>query len=398
MNNAGQVKHADRAHAILSASGSDRWMNCTPSARLEEAYPEQTSDYAEEGTLAHEFAEQMLRHRTGSISAKDFNQRVSELKKHRLYYDGMMKEVEPYVTLVLEQMGLDKDPVLIIEHRSDFSSYVPDGFGTTDAAVIAKRILFITDLKFGKGIRVSAKDNPQLKLYALGALTAFDMLYDIDTVRLTISQPRLDAVSTWDITPEDLIKWGEEVVKPTAVIADKGEGDLKPGEWCKFCRAKVNCPALREEALTVARNDFEPADIATKVENGEDVLLSIYEAADRITDYLQAVKAYVLQRAIAGKKWKGLKLVAGKSNRTITDERTVRHILTNRKYKFEDFENVKLKGIGDLEKLLGKADFEKIVGPYVSKPPGKPILVEASDPRPEFSSADDFKDNADDLL
>lgn len=398
MRTTGQQPHADRAHAVLSASGSERWLNCTPSARMEERYPETSSTYADEGTLAHEFAEIMLRNRVEGNS-KERLARWKELLNNPLYYCGMIEDVEPYVDIVLERLAADKKGVLHIEHKSDFSEFVEDGFGTSDAVIFTNGVLHVTDLKFGKGVRVDAEENTQLMLYAVGALMAFDFLYDITTVRLTIVQPRLDAMSVWDITPEALMKWANEVVKPTAKIAFAGEGEHKTGDWCKFCKAKVDCPALRKEALKAAEQDFDVLDGAVL---SDDDVLQMYRIADRITDYLSAVKERVFNEALKGKKWPGLKLVEGKSNRKIVDEKMATHVLVMKKFKFSDFQNTKLKGIGDLEKLLGgKAEFEKLLGKYVEKPRGAPTLVAENDPRPVFSSADDFKDeedNADDLI
>lgn len=393
MNATGTTNHGDRTHAVLSPSGADRWLHCTPSARLGEQYPDEESDYAREGTLAHEIAERCLRYMTKQIDRDEYNAQMKPLTLHKLYYDGMVKDVEPYVNHVLEQIATDKNSELHIEGKYSYKQYVEDGEGLCDAAVIAKKILYITDLKFGKGIRVSAEDNSQLKLYGLGALIEFDLLHDIEMVRLTIVQPRLDSISVWDITPADLYKWAEEEVKPKAAIAFKGEGEHVTGDWCKFCKAKVFCPALKAEALSIAKTDFETdresADVAG-VE--EDWMLDIYHIADRVSDYLGAVKDYVYKRALNGRKWPGLKLVEGVSKRKITDEKMATHKLVMKGYKFNDFQNTSLKGIGDLEKLLGKDDFKKLIGPYVDRPAAKPVLVPADDPRTEFNSANDFDD------
>lgn len=394
MSATGQQNHADRAHAVLSASGSDRWMNCTPSARMEEKMPRTSNEFADEGTLAHEIAERALRYMTKQIDRDEYNDQMKPLTLHKLYYPDMVKDVEPYVNHVLEQLATDKNAVHIIEHRCDFSAYVPKGFGTGDSIVIAKKILYITDLKFGKGVRVDAQDNSQLRLYAVGALEEFDLLYDIEKVRMTIVQPRLDHISVEDMTPADLLKWAKEEVKPAAAMAFKGEGEHKTGDWCKFCKAKVFCPALKAEALSLAKSDFAVDQEMSDAAGGdEDWMLEVYHMADRVNDYLSAVKSHVYQRAMDGKKWKGLKLVEGVSKRKIIDEKMARHTLVMKKYKFSDFENTSLKGIGELEKLLGgKAEFEKVLGKYVDRPAAKPILVDDSDPRTTYNSANDFDD------
>lgn len=399
MNATGTTNHGDRAHAVLSPSGADRWLHCTPSARLGEKYPDEENDYAREGTLAHEIAERCLRYMTKQIDRDEYNAQMKPLTLHKLYYDGMVKDVEPYVHHVLEQIATDKNAELHIEGKYSYRQYVEDGEGLCDAAVIAKKILYITDLKFGKGIRVDAKDNSQLKLYGLGALIEFDLLHDIELVRLTIVQPRLDHVSVWDITPADLYKWAEEEVKPKAAIAFKGEGEHVTGDWCKFCKAKVFCPALKAEALVIAQADFAllEHELSNEEVIPEEALLIVYCASNRIADYLEAIKSFVYQKAMEGKKWPGFKLVDGSSKRKITDEKMATHKLIMKGYKFNDFQNTSLKGIGDLEKLLGKDVFSKLIGPYVDRPAAKQVLVPADDPRTEFNSANDFDEPTEDL-
>lgn len=384
----GNQQHADRTHAVLSASGAERWMNCTPSARMNEKIPDEESDYAKEGELAHEIAESMLLHRAGKRKTADHNKIMKELIKKKYYYMGMIEDVEPYVITVLEQLSLDDNSSLHVEEHVDLSSFIPDGKGTCDAIVAADGTLHITDLKFGKGVRVSAVDNTQLKLYAVGALLLLDTLYNIHTVRLTIVQPRLDSVSVWDISVEELLTWANEVVRPASEIAFKGEGAHTPGDWCKFCKAKVFCPALKEEALMLAEQDFSQVD-SMAPEDTEEGLLEIYAMSDRLKDFLDSVVAHIYNRALAGKKWPGYKLVEGRSNRVITDEPSALLVLA-KSYNLEDITNTKIKGIGDLEKLMGKKDFNYVLGAYMHKPSGKPTLVEESDPRQEINSADDF--------
>lgn len=381
----GHINHADRSHSVLSASGAERWMNCTPSARLSEKMPQQDSDYAKEGELAHEVAEITLLHRVGHRNDSDLSARMKVLRKSAHWYDGITEDVLPYVDFIHEQINSDKDSALHVEVKVDLSAFIEQGRGTCDSAVIAKDTLYITDLKFGRGVRVSAVDNSQLKLYAVGALQEFGMLYDITTVVLSIVQPRLDAVSTWAITVDDLLDWAENTVKPVAEIAFNGEGDHAPGDWCRFCRAKVICPALKAEALSAAELDFSADDVD---KDSEDDLLQVYAVADRITDYLETVKAFVYQRALEGKRWPGLKLVAGKSSRRIADEWIALTLLIDEGYDRDQLINVKLKGIGELEKLLGD-DFELLNG-CIDKPTGKPTLVDESDKRQEINKAEDF--------
>src|SRR3990167_2083525 len=386
-------KHSDRAHAVLSASSADRWLNCTPSAVMSEKIPYTASSYADEGTLAHEIAETNILQETGHFTIKEFRERLAVHADDPNYYVPIHRDVQPYVDHVLELINLP-DSMWQLEKKTDLTAFIPDGFGTTDAVVIAEGVLYIVDLKFGRGVRVSAVDNSQLKLYAAGVLLEFDTLYPIHTVRLSIVQPRLDAISTWDISPAELLQWAEDYVKPTAEIAAKGEGIHKTGDWCKFCRAKIMCPALRAEALQLAEQYFSKEDEAYAAEHGlemewEEGLLGIYRLSDRIQDFLESVKAHVYQRAVNGHKWPGLKLVEGRSNRRITDESAALALLKKNGFNLAVCTNTKIKGIGDLEGLLGD-QFAAVLGRYVEKPKGKPTLVDESDRRPEISTANDF--------
>ena len=285
-----------------------------------------------------------------------------------------------------EAKQADRFAALLLEDRIDLTTYIPEGFGSNDVVIISGSTLRVIDLKFGKGVRVSAEDNPQLKLYAIGALEKHGILYDIEEVSLTIHQPRLNSVSNFALTAEDLATWGEEVVKPTAAIAFEGGGEFVAGSHCHFCKVAPRCRALAEKNLEVAKYDFEDPALLTDAQ-----LVDIYDRADLFTKWLSKVTGYVLKEALAGKSWPGYKLVAGRANRVITDETAVRSKLRGEGYKVDEILNAKLKGLGDLEKLLGKEGFEKLVGPYVIKPEGKPTLVTEDDPRPAFNSIDQHK-------
>jgi hypothetical protein len=387
-----EQNHKDRAHAVLSASGASRWLNCTPSARMCEGIQEETSAYATEGTLAHEYAENILRKKLGLITTKEYNLKNGDLRSHPMYTTDLDDEVDPYVTLVLEQIAearaTSPDALILLEEKVSLEVYIKEGFGTCDLIIIADGIMYITDLKFGKGVRVSAVENSQLMIYGVGALEAFGMLYDIHTVRLTICQPRLDAVSTWDIDAAELLTWAEEYVTKQAEKAYAGEGEHNPGDWCRFCKAKPFCPALREEALFIAEADFtEPEGLVE-----EEGLLEVYHIADRVVQYLDAVKAHIYSSALAGKKWPGLKLVQTKANRRIVDEAKAISILRKEGYAEELFLNttVRLAGLGDLKKYLGEKKRDTLLKDVIIQPEGKPALVPESDNRPEVSSADDF--------
>ena len=378
-----------REHAILSASGASRWMNCTPSARLEGAIKkESTSSYAAEGTLAHAYAEHCLnevvkgKHDYDAERAFDNNPDFSKEMKSEV-----MKYYEYVLETFAEAKRITKDTKLIVEQKLDFSDYVPEGFGTGDAVVITSEELYVIDLKYGKGVKVDADYNPQLMLYGLGALNEFEAVYDISKVHLCIMQPRLDHVSEWEISTDILKQWGEEVVKPKAQQAFNGEGECKPGDWCRWCKVKATCKALADENLALAKHEFaEPKTLTL------DQLVEVYEQIPLLTDWADAVAKHLLDQALNGEEIKGYKVVEGRSNRKFSDEDKVKERLTEMGYKPEDFTTVKLATLTALERLIGKKDFSDKIGDLVIRPQGKPILAPESDKRPPYSSAEkDFQ-------
>lgn len=379
------VDHSTRKHALLSASGASRWLNCTPSARLEEKFeessPSSTSVYAEEGTLAHEFGDINLRKAAGQITKKVYDAEIKKLRAHELYTDEMEGEVDKYVTYVLETLAVARqstsDAVLMIEERLDFSHLVEQGFGTGDAGVIANGVAEIIDLKYGKGIRVSAEENPQLMLYASGALRGFELLYDIHTIRMTIVQPRLDHISSWEISVKDLIKWGEQTVKPAATKAYSGKGLQKAGDHCKWCKVKAMCATLAAKNVALARHEFKDPHLLT-----EKQLIEVFAQIPMLQDWANAVGDHLLAEALKGKQWPGYKVVEGKSQRKWIDEKGVVKTLMEKKYTADQFMVSKLAGIPAIEKLIGKKEFPGVLGSLVVIPPGKPTLVPASDKRP----------------
>lgn len=366
----GAPNHSFRKHAMLSASKADRWINCTPSARLEEKVEEtgKPSKYAEEGTLAHEMAECYLRARfhmtpVDVTSAKDMDEPVMAYCQ--------------YVTdQYTEALRKTKDALVLLEERLDFSAWVEQGFGTGDACIIADGVMEIIDLKFGIGVPVFAENNAQLMLYALGALSKFEMVYDINMVKLTIVQPRQERISSWEITPEDLYKWGEEVVKPKAALAYSGEGELQVGPWCRWCKVKALCRKMADHNLDLAKHEFKEPELLTTEE-----LVQIFEQAPMLQEWVNAVSEHLLSKAISGEKIPGYKVVEGRSIRKWTDESAVQEVLTACDYTPDQFQVVKLAGIPAIEKLL-KKDFGLLVGDFVIKAPGKPTLVPESDKRP----------------
>ena len=391
------MKHAERKHALLSASGADRWMNCTPSARLEEEFPEgETSGFALEGTLAHEFGDTELRYFNGEIDLKKKNAILSVLRKNKHYSNEMEDQVEKYTDFVKELFNVAKSKtpgaVLMVEERVDFSHLVEEGFGTSDVTIIADKEMYVVDHKYGKGIMVSAEENPQLMLYGSGAHRAAELMYDIDTVKLIIMQPRLNHVSTWSISVDDLLAWGEEIVKPKAEMAYEGEGKQIPGDWCRWCKVKPKCRALAEKNLALAKMEFKDPNLLSDEE-----VVEVYAQQGQLVEWAGAVSSFMTKEAQSGKKWDGYKLVEGRANRKWRNEEEIMEALKSKKYPRRVYINTKLKGLGDMEKFLGPKRFEEILSDHIIKPAGKPTLVPESDKRPEMGSAEsaksDFLDN-----
>ena len=387
----------ERKHAVLSASGAYRWLACPPSARLEEQFEETTSTYAEEGTLAHGIAEQKLRFLLKQISAQDYAQALQIFEKNEFYSASMLDYIETYASIVMKKVNEAKarsaDAVVLLEQKLDFSDWVPEGFGTGDVVIISDGVLEIIDLKYGKGVPVAAEDNAQMRLYALGALATFDSLYDIKIIRMTIVQPRLDSVSSDEIAAEMLYWWADTELIKRAQLAWEGKGEFQAGEHCQFCRARFNCRARAEANLELAKMDFRKPELLTDEEIGE-----VLKQADELKAWVSDVFDYALVQARDhGKKFKGWKLVEGRSVRKYADEEAVAKTLLEAGYKEEQIYEKKLWGITAMEKLLGKTKFGELLKGLVVKPAGKPTLVPESDKRPEINSITaavaDFKNN-----
>jgi hypothetical protein len=361
-------------HAVLSASGAHRWLNCLPSARLELEFVNNESSAAAEGTAAHALCEHKLKKALHMRSKRPVSIYNS---------DEMEEHSDAYVEFVMEQLELAKqsctDPLILIEKRLDFSCYVPQGFGTGDCIIIGDKKLHIIDFKYGMGVLVDAVDNPQMKLYALGALEIYDSLYDIEEVSMTIFQPRRENVSTWTIRVEDLKDWAEKELKPKAKKAYEGEGEYLPGEWCTFCRAAVKCRARAEEKLKLAQSEFKLPPLLTDSEI-EEVLSKLSD----LTKWANEIIAYATDAAVNhGKEWHGFKVVEGRSVRKYKDEDAVAEVAKANGYK--DIFRQSLITLTEMERLMGKAKFEKILGDLIYKPPGKPTLVPLSDKRPAMN-------------
>ena len=371
-------------HAVLSASSSHRWLHCNPSARLEQEFEDRETEAAAEGTAAHALAEHKLRKALKMRSRKPVSKYDSD--EMDAYTDG-------YVEFVLEALEearqLCSDPKVLIEQRLDFSCYVPDGFGTGDCLIVADKLLHIIDLKYGQGVLVDATENPQMMLYALGALRIFDCLYDIESVSMTIYQPRRENVSTWTIPVTELDDWTERTLKPKAELAYKGEGEYCPGTWCQFCKAAVKCRARAEAKLQLAKYEFAQPPLLSDAEIGD-----ILSKLDDLTKWANEIIAYAQDVAVNhGKEWPGYKLVESRTNRKYTDEDAV--IEAAHAAGYTDIFKKSLISITEMEKLMGKKTFAEILGGLVVKPTGKPTLVPASDRRPAITmtgAKQDFSD------
>lgn len=370
-------------HALLSASGAHRWLNCPPSALVEAGLPDSTSAAAEQGTIAHALAEWKLR-RALHLSPS--------MKPESTWIDNEMEaHTDDYLAFVQERLRearkTCKDPVTLIEQRLDYSHLVPDGFGTADFVIIAEPLLQIIDFKYGQGVLVEAEKNPQLALYALGALHGFDTLYEIDEVAVTIFQPRRSNVATWHVSVADLQTWAEEIVRPTAKLAAKGEGSFATGSWCRFCKIAPTCRTRAKDNLELAKLEFTPPPQLSDAEIAQ-VLAKLPELKKWASD----VESYALSLAVnQGKTWAGFKLVEGRSIRKYVDETKVME--TAQAAGINDIFERKLKTITALEKQLGKKRFGELLGELVIKPPGKPALVPETDKRPALtlSAAEEFQ-------
>ena len=369
-------------HALLSASSAYRWLNCPPSVRLSEGIQDQPSEYAAEGTDAHLLCSHKLEKALG-MPTEDPTENLT-------YYNAEMEAcANEYAAYVLELYEKAKetcpDPVVMIEQKADFSRYVPDGFGTADCILIADGTLNIVDYKHGKGVEVDAHGNPQMMLYALGALEIFDGLYDIDTIQMTIFQPRLGNISVSELKKDELLAWAKDTLVPKAKLAYEGKGETAAGPWCRFCKIKAQCRNRAEANLELAKLDFTDPPLLSD-EEIEEVLAKI----DNLVSWAGDVKNFALEQAIGGKHWNGYKLVEGRSNRKYTNEQEVAKTVLSA--GFDPYEQ-KLKGITAMTALLGRKKFTELLGNFITKPQGKPTLVPESDKRPEMTTAaDEFKE------
>lgn len=380
------------AHAILGPSSSKRWLACTPSAALEATFPPSTSTYAEEGTLAHKIAELMLRKYYFIMKPSTYKAELAKLQKDPLFAPDMIGYVESYVEEVkaamMEARNYCSDPKIFLERRLDFSEYVPEGWGTGDVIIISDCQMQVIDLKYGKGVAVDAVDNPQCRLYGLGAVLEYLPLYDIQTVKMTIIQPRLEAISSEIMEVDALLAWAEDFVKPRAAMAAAGEGTFVPGDHCMFCRAKATCTARSSTALAV--QDFTDTPLPLLMpEDFADILPRL----DILEKWAKALREHAMKLVLTENfKIPGYKIVEGTSRRKITDEPALATKLIAAGYAPDAiYSKPELRGLGDLEKLIGKKVFPELAGDLLIKPPGKPALVPETDKRPEMQSLEAAK-------
>ncbi|MCW2277757.1 DUF2800 domain-containing protein [Heliophilum fasciatum] len=374
------------AHALLSASSSHRWLHCTPSARLEQQFPDSTSTFAAEGSLAHEIAELKLRKKfVEPIGPRTFSNRLKKLQENPLYQSEMLKHTDTYVDYISGIVhSFVQPPYVAVEKRIDYSAYVPEGFGTSDCIIIGGNVMHVIDLKYGTGVPVSAQQNTQMMLYALGALGAYGFLYPIETVKIAIVQPRRDSIGEWEISVADLLAWGESI-KPIAAKAFAGEGEYIPGSHCKFCRAKAQCRARAEYNLQLDGFEKKMPPLITNDEVG-----AILAKAQDLAKWAEDLKEYALAECLKGNEIPGWKAVEGRGHRAFVDIDAAFATVKQAGYDEAMLYERKPLSVKGVEDLLGKAKFKELLNGYVNTPPGKPALAPVSDKR----SAVTLKSNA----
>lgn len=395
----------EKEHALLSASNSHKWLVCTPSVRLEEQFENKTSDYMEEGTLAHGIAELKARNYfLEPMTKRKFNSEMKKLQQNKFYSEEMQGYTDSYIDYLKEKaLKSGIRPSVSIEVKVDYSRFAKEGFGTADCVMLVEEDLYIIDFKYGKGVPVYADNNPQLKLYALGAVDKYSFIYPIKNIHLCIFQPRLDSISEYDLTKDELLNWGKNVVIPAAEKAYLGVGDYVPGEHCKFCKAKGCCVARAEKNLK-AIEDFKPVDynknekkysldrVAKGILENNEIGVILDQISD-VDSWIKDLKTYALNCILKGDEIKGWKAVEGKSNRIINDIDKAFKIIVD--YGFDEamlYEKKPLS-ITELEKLLTKKKFNELIGDYIEKPKGAPTLAPETDKRESYkksSAKEDF--------
>ena len=384
----------EKKHAVLSASSSHKWLKCTPSARLEEKFPNKTSSYMEEGTLAHEIAEFKVKsYFLEPIPKATYTRRLNKLKKEKFFDTEMLAHTDTYLEYIKGMaMQTNTKPFIAVEQTVDYSKYVPEGFGTADCILISGETLQVIDFKYGKGVAVSAEDNPQMKLYALGVLELYKAFYSIKNIKMSIVQPRIDNISEAEITLEELLDWAENTVKSQAEKAFIGIGDFEKGEHCRFCRAKGACEFRANENMKVVeeiKKIKESNGVLTTEEVGE--MLTKTEGVDQ---WIKDLKEHALEELLKGENVPGWKAVEGKSNRKIVDVEKAFEILEANGFEQAILYERKPLTLTQLEKVVGKTKLKEAIGDYIEKPKGVPTLAKETDKRSAFrvSAAEEFKD------
>lgn len=386
------IAHAERSHALLSASASHRWLHCTPSVRLEETLPDTESTAAKEGTLAHEIAELKLRkHFVEPMGAKTFNSRLKKLQAQELYQEEMLGHTDTYLDYIKGLVhGLSSPPYIAIEKRIDYSMYAPEGFGTGDCVIIGGNTLYISDFKYGKGVPVSAVDNPQMKLYALGAYAEYNFLYPIERVHLAIVQPRLNDISEYSLSISELLAWGESI-KPIAQKAFAGEGEFSPGDHCRFCRAATRCRARADGYTALEEFKQMKPPLISNTEVGQ-----ILERAQNLAKWATDLEEYALSEVLKGGEVPGWKAVEGRGSRQyVNQDEAFKALMDNGIEEVMLYERKPLT-VPAVEKLISKAKYKELLvdAGHIKAVSGKPTLAPTSDKREAItrtSAVDDFK-------
>lgn len=372
----------EREHAVLSASSAHKWLECTPSARLEELFPSKVSEYMEEGTLAHSIAEFKVRsYFLEPVSKRAYTTRLNKFKKDNHYNEEMLRHTDTYLEYIKgEALQINTKPFISVEQRLDISNYVPEGFGTADCIMISGNTLEIIDFKYGKGVEVSAEDNPQMKLYALGALNQFGFLYLIENIKMVIVQPRLDNISEAFISKEDLLKWAEIDVKPKAQQAFMGLGNFVTGSHCRFCKARGGCEFRAKENIKIVE-EVQNSQILSNIELSE-----VLTKTDGLEQWLKDIREYALDTLLKGEEIPGWKAVEGKSNRRLADVEKAFEILKANGFNEALLYERKPLTLTALEKTVGKKELTAAIGDYIEKSKGAPTLVKESDKREKYNN------------
>lgn len=385
-------------HALLSASSAHRWLNCPPSAKICAELPDTESEYAKEGSLAHEMCEIKLNAFITPTPKGVLTRRLNKIKKDELYKSEMDGFTDDYVDYIKKiALGFPSRAHIVCERKVDYSEYAPGGFGTADCIILYGKDLYIVDFKYGKGVPVSAENNSQMKLYALGAVREFSLVYPIENIHMSIVQPRISNISEWDISITDLKNWGEQI-KPFAKLAYEGEGNFKSGDWCRFCKIKQTCRQRANENLKLAQYEFaKPAEIA---KSGEPVLSDnevgeILKLADNLKKWVEDIESYALTAILNGKEIKDWKVVEGRTTRAFTDIEKVFEVLEKNGFPREAFYERKQLPFTKIESIVGKKDFETLLDHLITRTKGKPTLAPEADKRPPYvqgtTAEEDFK-------